>query len=60
LQFVEAIPKSDVCGVAPLGRSFLASSGNSGLSRLDELVSSCLENSTISWVWDNHMLSLNA
>ena len=54
-RYVDSITKTDVCGIAPLGASFLASSGNSGVEALSRIGQAP---ALLGFIWDNHLLQL--
>jgi uncharacterized protein len=54
-RYLNSFAKTDVCGIAPLGTSFLASSGNSGV---EALPTSGHAPTLLGFIWDNHLLQL--
>ncbi|QFS84869.1 hypothetical protein FIU97_19445 (plasmid) [Roseivivax sp. THAF40] len=54
--FLGALSRSDVCGLAPMGRGYLASDGLGGLLSIDASGPAPL--SRIDCAWDNHIVAL--
>lgn len=54
--FVAALPRADVCGLAPMGGGYLASDGLGGLMQVDDTGARPLARHDCAW--DNHIVAL--
>ncbi|MBL8791292.1 MAG: DUF1513 domain-containing protein [Rhizobiales bacterium] len=57
-RFLAGVPKTDVCGIAPIAQGFVASSGNSGVQEIDAQGHLRAEKQLLGFIWDNHLLRL--